>query len=106
VPGSRWGSRDLGIGIGHGEEVDLLTLGSAEQQIPCGNDNKKDNGKSKGGGGEEDKSRFPAGMTTRRATAKAKAMATATEVGMHDSLRIAAGCCGDAELFVSCAVSR
>ena len=45
-----------------------------EQQIPCGNDNKKGKGNSKGKG--RSRSRFPAGMTTRRAKATARARAT------------------------------
>jgi hypothetical protein len=58
-------------------DVELSRIG--EKQIPFGNDRKKSKGKSN--------SRFPSGMTERKARARARARATARATATADSLR-------------------
>jgi hypothetical protein len=53
--------------------AEMQGAGQGQKQIPCGNDRKKGKNKGKGKGS----SRFPAGMTERKARTKAKARATA-----------------------------
>jgi hypothetical protein len=51
----------------------LLNYSKLQQQIPCGDDNKKSKGKNK----NRSNSRSPAGMTTRKAKARTRTEATA-----------------------------
>ncbi len=63
--------RFLGSRLGLAEDA-------GEQQIPCGNDNQKSKSKNKSngcGGADDWDSRFPAGMTTRKAKARTNAKA-------------------------------